>query len=151
MKKSRSKGQKNHRKRSKCGASVTEVLVALVLFATFISGAAKVIVAQHRVTDKARAHYTAINIAKNRIEYLRNMRRASYDQIESMLETDWQVDQDGVTDSNGKFSRTTEIRSTSVPELLEIRVTVKIRNPDTLEFGSEQEFVRSYMAKLLES
>lgn len=134
----------------KAGASIVEVLVALSLFATFITGAVKVIAAQHRVTDQARAHYTAINVAKNRIESLRNMRRSSYTQIANMIEADFTVDEEGLSDLNGKFSRTTRIHTTSVSDLLEIQVTVKIRNPVTLEFGSEQEFVKSYMAKLLD-
>lgn len=135
--------------RRKQGASVTEVLVALVLLSMFIGGASRVNIMNYKLTDKAGAHYTASNLAKNRIETIRNMRQASYDHIMSMQETDVQVNNDGVEDSNGKFSRTTTIVETSTTDLLEIQVTIKIMNPVTREFGSEQEYLQSYVARLL--
>lgn len=134
----------------KQGASITEVVVALSLLAAFISGAVKVSMAVYRLADKASAHYTASNLAKNRIETIRNMRQSTYEYIVSMEEEDVQIDADGVEDSLGKFSRTTTIEDTVVSDLLEIQVTIKIMNPVTREFGTEKQYLQSYVAKLRE-
>lgn len=132
------------------GMSIIETVVALFLFALFIGGACRVILAQRQVADKARYHYAAINIAKNRIEQVRNMRRASYSQIFSMRELGTRVDANGdPLPGRGKFRRQTTITATSIPELLEVEVRVFIQNPITLEFETEEQHVSSYMAKLL--
>ncbi|MEN7973640.1 MAG: hypothetical protein ABFR47_07375 [Verrucomicrobiota bacterium] len=146
--------QRERRNRERAGTTIVETLVALVLFATFIAGAVRVVMAQRQVSDKARMHYTAINIAKNRIEQVRNMRHLDYEQIKNMDEPapGVPVNQDGdpVGANEGKFRRITTITPAAHNNYrLEIRVEVKIRNPITLNFGEENEHVKSYMAKLL--
>ena len=133
------------------GATVVEAIVALVIFATFIAGATQVILAHRQLSDKARAHYTAINLAKNHVEQVRNMRRADYAQILAMTENGVQVNAEGDPDStNGKFRRTTTITvGTNNIYRLEIEVMVEIKNPITLAFEGENEHVKSYMAHLL--
>ena len=130
--------------------SITETLIALAIFAIFIAGAGRVILAHRKLTDKARMHYIAVNIAKNQIEQVRNMRRSDYDQISSMEEIDIPVDEDGVPDTSGVYRRTTTISTTSVPDLHDVEVTVEMMNPITLQFEGEEEQVKSFMAKLLE-
>lgn len=136
--------------RNRAGTTMVETLVALAIFASFIAGAARVIMAHRQLTDKARMHYTAINIAKNQIEQVRNMRRSDYEQVSNMQEVDVRVDENGVPDSSGVFSRTTTISATSVSDLHDVAVTVDILNPVTLQFSGENEHIRSFMAKLLE-
>ena len=141
----------NIRRKHCRGATIVETIVALTILAVFISGAVRVVMSHRQLTDKARAHYTAINIAKNRVEQVRNMRRADYSQIAAMIESDTLVDKDGdpAPVNQAKYSRTTNISGTSVSELLEIEVIVKIKDPITLQFKGENEHIRSYMAKLL--
>ena len=139
-------------RRKHCGgATIVETIVALTILATFIAGAARVILAHRQLSDKARAHYTAINLAKNHIEQVRNMRRADYAQIFAMTENGVPVNADGDPDSaNGKFRRTTIITvDTNNIYRLGIEVTVEIKNPITLAFEGENEHVKSYMAHLL--
>lgn len=139
-----------HRRNSREGTTIVETIVALVLFAMFITGATKVLMSHRQLTDKSRAHYIAINITKNRIEQVRNMRRADYEQIGNMMESDTLVNAKSEITPNGKFRRTTKIHTTPVLGLLEIDVTVEIKNPITLQFSGENEHLKSYMAKLLD-
>ena len=133
------------------GATVVEAIVALVIFATFIAGATRVVLAHRQLSDRARAHYVAINLAKNQVEQVRNMRRADYAQILAMTENGVQVNAEGDPDStNGKFRRTTTITvGTNNIYRLEIEVMVEIKNPITLAFEGENEHIKSYMAHLL--
>ncbi len=134
----------------KQGSTVTEVVISLSILATFVTGAAKVNMATYQVAKKAGTQYVAANLVKNRIETIRNMRQASYEHITQMEEKNVVVNEDGAEDSSGNFCRTTRIVETAVDDLLEIQVTIKIRNPVTREFGTEQQYLQSYVAKLLD-
>jgi Tfp pilus assembly protein PilV len=139
------------RKKNQSGASMVEILVALTLFATFITGASKAIMAHRQVADKTRAHYTAINIAKNKIEQVREMRRASFAQIQNLSESNARVDENGApNETSGRFRRSTTITN-AMDHLFEIEVVVQIQNPITLQFGSEEEHIKSYIAHIRES
>ena len=144
--------KESHISKKKQGMTIVETIVALVIFATFISGAVRLIMMQRQITDKARMHYTAINIAKNRVELVRNMRTADYQQILAMEEAGSPIDQDGLPDNPllSKFMRITRIiDDPNNAYRLEIEVEVKIRNPITLTFEGENEHIKSYMAQLL--
>ncbi len=136
----------NSGKRRKQGGTIVETLVALVLFATFIGGAGRVILSHRQVADQARHHYIAINVAKNQIEQVRHLRSSDYQQIYDMQEENTRVNNEGETDEAGKFTRTTTINFINA-DLLEVVVTVNIQNPVTLTFD-ESETVQSYIAKL---
>ena len=127
---------------------MVEAIVALSILVIFLSGATRVILMRRQVADKNSAHYTAINIAKNQIEQVRNLRRLDYDQILEMTEDGVRVNEDGDPDVKGKFKRTTQI-TIHTTLLLEIEVSVQVFNPITLDFGIETEHVKSFMAKLL--
>jgi Tfp pilus assembly protein PilV len=140
------------RKKKQSGTSMVEILVALTLFATFITGASKAIMAHRQTADKTRAHYTAINIAKNQIEQVREMRRASFTQIQNLSESNLRVDENGVpNETSGRFQRSTTITEVTPDILFEVEVVVQIQNPITLQFGSEEEHVKSYIAHIRES
>ena len=127
-------------------------MIALAILATFIAGAARVILTHRQLADKARAHYTAINIAKNQVEQIRNMRRADYAQIFAMAENGVTVNAKGIhhDDKTDKFFRITTITADAHNDYrLDIDVLVEIRNPITLGFEGESEHLKSYMAHLL--
>lgn len=138
------------RKRRKCGSSIIETLFALGLLATFISGAGKSIMMTNQLSDTAQGHYTAINIAKNQIEQVRNLRRAEFEQILALQESGIRVDETGRIDPNGNFRRATTITKDSQNDfLIEVYVKIEILNRVSRSFEGEHEELRSYIAHLL--
>ena len=138
------------RKRRKCGSSIIETLFALGLLATFISGAGKSIMMTNQLSDTAQSHYTAINIAKNQIEQVRNLRRAEFEQILALQESGIRVDENGRIDANGSFRRVTTITKDSHNDfLIEVYVKVEILDRVFRRFDGEHEELRSYIAHLL--
>lgn len=134
------------KKRSRSGITMVETLVALTLLAVFTTGACKLLLSHRRLTDMARAHYTAINIAKNRMELVRTF---DFGQVNDFLETDVIVDASGVPDTEGNYRRSTAV-STVSGNLLELIVTVDLRNRNTLVFNPANEVLTTYFANYLE-
>ena len=127
------------------GMTVVETLVALTIFALFTTGACKLLMSHRQVSDMARAHYTAINIAKNRLELVRTF---DFDQVDEFIESNVIVDESGLPDVNGYYRRSTEIDNVS-SNLLELTVTVDIRNRRTLQFNPANQSLSTYFAKYL--
>lgn len=143
--------QKGHRPghRNRTGSILVETVVSLFIFALFITGACKVIMSHRQLVDKSRDHYTAVNIAKNQIEQIRNtLSRIGYDQIYDNSETEIQVGANGEVSNVGKFRRTTIITTVN-DNMSEIEVTVEILNRIKLEFGTEKEILQTYIARPL--
>ena len=141
------KEKKYQLKPKKRGTSLVETVIALFLFAVFITGACKVLLAHRQLTDYARDHYTAVNIAKNQIEQIRNtMARAGYDQIYENGEQNIRVASDGEKNTDGTFRRSTTINKIS-EDMAEIVITVEIIDRRTRSFGSKSEMLRSYLAR----
>jgi len=138
------------RNRRKSGSSIIETLFALSLLATFISGAGKSIMMTNQLSDTAQAHYTAINIAKNQVEQVRNLRRSEFEQILALQESGVRIDETGRIDPNGHFRRSTTITKDSLNDyLIEVYVKIEIQNRVSRSFTGEQEVLRSYIAHLL--
>lgn len=140
------------RKNSKNGGSIVEVLVALTLFALFIGGACQVVTSTRKVSDQAQAHYVALNIAKNQIEQVRNLRRADFDQILALQESNTPVDAKGqpTSESTSLFNRTTTItKDTRNDFLIEVKVEIGIKNRSTWTHTGEKEVLQSYIAHML--
>ena len=136
--------------RKKSGSTLIEALFALGLLATFITGAGTTIVMNHKLSDKAQDHYTAINIAKNQIEQIRNLRRSDFDQILSLQETGTRIDEAGKPDPNGIFRRTTTITKSGKNDfLIEAHVKVDLLNRVSRKFEGEHEELESYIAHLI--
>lgn len=131
------------------GMTIIEVLVAMSLFAMFIVGASSLMLMVRKLSDVSRSHYQAVNIAKNRIEQVRNLRRADYNQIPMAVENGVRVDDRGEPSPTGKFRRTTIITE-KTPNLIEIGVRVDILNRNTLTFDGEHEFLQSFIANVYE-
>lgn len=131
--------------KSRAGIALVEALVALTLLAVFLAGAMKLLLSHHSMSDLARAHYIAINIAKNRMELVR---RFEYGQVDTFLEDKVNVDASGTPDTLGNFRRSTQVSNVS-SNLLELSVTVEIRDRVTLGFGGPQEKLITYFAEYL--
>jgi type II secretory pathway pseudopilin PulG len=130
---------------NRAGMTVVETLVALTIFAVFTTGACKLLMSHRQISDMARAHYTAINIAKNRLELVRTF---DFGQVDDFLEDKVVVDASGVPDSMGNYRRSTEVGNVS-SNLLELTVTVDIRNRQTLVFNPANEQLSTYFAEYL--
>ncbi len=132
--------------RKRAGTTIVETIVALTIFAVFTTGACKLLMSHRKIMDMARAHYTAINIAKNRMELVRTF---DFGQVDDFLENNVVVDASGMPSTEGNYRRSTEV-STVSSNLLELIVTVDIRNRQTLAFNPANEQLRTYFAEYLE-
>ena len=94
----------------------------------------------------ARAHYTAVNIAKNRLELVRTF---DFDQVTDFIEDKVIVDSSGVPSETGNYRRTTGVSNVS-SNLVELTVTVDIRNRQTLEFTPSKEQLSTFFANYLD-
>lgn len=133
--------------KERAGLTLIETVVSLFLFAIFITGACKVVMAHRQLMNKSKSHYTAVNIAKNQIEQIRNtLSQTGYDQINNNEESNIQVSSNGDVSSTGKYRRTTEITQVN-NDMSEIVVTVQVLDRITLTFGDENEELRTYIAR----
>jgi len=124
------------------GMTLVETLVAVLIFGIAIGGLAMLIVSAKQTSDRARDHYVAVNIGKNRLERIRN---AGTDQIYLFDESFSIVNVSGNGDPDGDFRRTT-VCSQVRTNLHEITVTVDIRNKVSRQFDGGVEVLQTYMA-----
>lgn len=103
------------------------------------------LLSHHEMSDMARAHYTAINIAKNRMELVRTF---DFGQVDDFLEDKVNVDASGSPTTLGYFRRSTQVSNVSA-NLLELNVIVEIRDRKTLGFNGRQENLTTYFAEYL--
>jgi hypothetical protein len=138
---------RGRRKSKSCaGSSIVETLMSLVVFALFVGGGAQMMVAHRQMSDMARAHYVAANIAKNRVELIRSY---GFSELTNFSEDEILVDTSGYPSSSGNFRRSTEILSTGRDNLSEVVVMVEIRDRKTLGFKGRNETIRTYVAEYL--
>jgi len=128
--------------RNRAGATLVEALLAMAIFAVFTIGACKLLVSQRKLLDIARDHYTAANIAKNRMELLRTF---DFEQIPQLAEDPVRIDGNGIPSTIGHFTRSTIINPLST-NLYELAITVQIQNRKTLEFDTAEETISTYVA-----
>ena len=133
--------------RNRAGMTLVETVVALAIFAIFSAGACKLLMSHRKLSDMARGHYTAVNIAKNRLELVRTF---EFEQVDNFIEDQVVVDASGLPATWGNYRRTTQISNVS-SNLLELTVTVDLRNRKTLAFTPAKQEVRTYFAKYLKS
>lgn len=138
--------QSRGKSRNRAGTTIVETLVALSVFAIFSVGSSKLLMSHRRLADMARAHYTAINIAKNRMELVRTF---DFGQVDDFLEDQVVVDASGTPSATGNYRRSTKTNSIKT-NLIELTVTVEIRNRKTLEFMPAKEEISTYFAEYLE-
>lgn len=133
------------RSTSRAGTSIVEALVALLVFALFVSGACKLLLSHRQLSDMARAHYQAANIAKNRMELVRTF---DFDQLERFSESYTLINTSGTRTQNGNFRRSTSMRKLS-GNLIELTIKVEIKDRKSLEFDGGEEEVVTYIARYL--
>ena len=132
--------------RTRAGFTLPEVIIALLIFAITVSGVCKLIVAARESSDRARDHYIAINMARNRLERARTF---VFGQLPQLAEMQTPVAEDGQQTSNttSPFRRTTVVSNLSA-NLIEMTVTVEIRNRRTRLFDGRTEAANSMYADM---
>ncbi|MCM8782148.1 MAG: hypothetical protein NC828_03760 [Candidatus Omnitrophica bacterium] len=114
--------------KSKKGISLTEVVMAIGLVAICIGAIVGLVVQSVELGSGSEYAFTAMNLAKNRIERIREIRRdLSYTRLSEMAESDVIVNSDGVPDPNGNFKRTTIIAVDPTGYTGLTKVTVKVQ------------------------
>lgn len=127
------------------GTSIIEVMIALVVFATFAVGTCKLLISQRKVLDMARDHYVAANLAKSRMELARTF---EFEQLPELAEEKILLDESGIPNVHGNYRRTTKITNLS-SNLYEMAIIVDIKNRRTLEFAPAEQTINTYVSKHL--
>ena len=142
------------KRRGNSGVALLEVIIALTVFMLCVAGIAALILAAKEISDKARDHYTAANIAKNRLERAGIYARpGQLSQVFLMAvgDSNAPVDMSGADApaSSAPFRRTTTVSwKPGCTNLVMITVTVDIRNRRNLSFSGEKESLTSYLTEL---
>lgn len=119
--------------KNKKGITFAEVVIALALLSLSIGGIIGVLVQNSGTGQSIDYTYVATNLAKNRIERLREVRRdRGYSDLTNWQETGYGIDRDGNYDSDGDFERTTTIDPNYGTNLTQITVSVKYKRGGTL-------------------
>lgn len=121
---------------SRKGFTMIEVVIGLFLMVMVLAGGYLLIVRSAELSRAARNQYIAVTLCKNRLERARN-----FDLIDLHLlaEQDLAVDDNGAPMAGGTFARTTVVNTNIAPGLVEVTVTVKVRNKRTGLYGPAQE------------
>lgn len=108
---------------SAAGFTLVEVAIAVSIFTIVLAGILGLYYQSVLVTKKMNQVFIATNLAKNRLESLYNL---EFDSISTAEETDTLLDEEGNTDANGKFKRTTTVATQyeGHSDLTQVTVTV---------------------------
>lgn len=131
---------------TKKGFTLVEALISLVLIVMVLGGSYALVSQSTRGIYLARHHYVAVNIARARIERIRNF---TYNQIISLTETNVVVDDSGIPSSEGYFRRSTLINTNYAPGLTKVEVITDIRDIKSLTFKGNYESVASLFTEYL--
>lgn len=118
--------------------------MSLLIFGSSIAGICTLVLSLQKAGDLARDHYSAINLAKNRVERAQTF---DFDRLPSFAEAETVIDENGSPDSGARFRRTTTV-TFAQSNLVEFVVTVAIRSRDTGAFDDRQEALRTYVSHM---
>lgn len=123
---------------------MVESIVAIFVLAIFSTGACKLLLSHRAIADVTREHYTAVNIAKNRIELARTF---SFNSLSGFQETRVPVDAfgDPTTASLATYLRNTDINMIT-NNLIELTVKVDVRDHKTWKFAGASQEVKSFIS-----
>jgi Tfp pilus assembly protein PilV len=113
--------------------SLTEVVVAAALATIVVGGIMGVITQTATLGQGVDYTYVASNLAKNRIERIREIRKDSgYSALAETAETDTVIDRNGSPDANGDFVRSTVVNTAYATNLTRVTVKVKYKKKGVL-------------------
>lgn len=128
-------------RKRRAGSTMIEAMVTLTVLGTFVAGATQLNLSSRELSDRARAHYQAVHIAKNRIERLQVL---PFAQLELAEEDRVRVSVEGSPDARGHFRRTTMVTEIS-SGLREAYVKVELQDRTTLDFDGGTEELRTWI------
>lgn len=126
------------KKKYQQGFSLVEVAIALMVSTVVVVGILSLYTQSVMVTKKMNQRFIAINLAKSRIERLKNF---DFTVLPNAAETDTYLDKAGNSSLNGDFVRNTSISTNynGISDLTQVTVTVDYKvkgefsdNPVTL-------------------
>ncbi|MDD5680063.1 MAG: hypothetical protein PHI59_02350 [Candidatus Omnitrophica bacterium] len=112
------------------GMTLVEVITSLMLITLVIGGFLGLLLENIKAGETIDYNYVAINIAKSRMDRIRELRRdKGFSYLSTATENDTTVDRNGLPDVNGDFTRTTAISTSFAgkPNLTKVTVTVKYK------------------------
>jgi prepilin-type N-terminal cleavage/methylation domain-containing protein len=133
-------------RQGRAGLTLVEVMISIMVFSICIGGICWLVAMAKSVSDQARDHYVAANIAKNRVERGRTIEFNALEQFEA---DDVLVDAMGSPDLDGMYRMTTVVSNIN-DTLKEIVVTVEIRNRNSWAFDGQIETVQTLLADFAE-
>ncbi len=110
--------------------SLVELIVSFSLIALIGGNIIALLVENMKAGQMSDYNYAAVNIAKSRIDRLRQLRRdKGFDYLNTAAETDVTVNRNGLPDDKGEFVRSTSvtINFEGNPNLTKVEVTVKYK------------------------
>lgn len=115
------------------GMSLTEVVIAMGLAALAVGGIIAVITQTATLGQSVDYTYVASNLAKNRIERIREIRKdKGYSALTETAEIETIIDRNGLPDSNGDFVRATIVDAAYATDLTKVTVKVKYKKKGVL-------------------
>ena len=118
----------------------------MVLLGICLGGVTRLVLTARQVSDRARDHYVAATLAKNRLERAKTF---EFIHMELFAESGTVINEDGMVDANGQFRRSTVVSNIN-PRLASIVVNVDIRNRITLGFDGEKETLQTLVTDFTE-
>jgi prepilin-type N-terminal cleavage/methylation domain-containing protein len=115
----------SQRSRKRRGFTLIEALIGIMIMAMVMGGAYALMVQAMQMSRKARDHYVAINICKNRLERARNFQ---YSDLRFLSENTLVVDENGNPNTAGNYRRTTTVNTNYSANLTQMTVTCQIRD-----------------------
>ena len=131
-------------KKNKEGTTLVETLVAMMILAIGIAGAAKLVMATRQLSDIASEKYDAVNLAKSRFE---QMSMADLDDLPSWSISNMVSNAQGRPDPNGNFRIDTVVTYVQT-NLAEIVIQVYTRNHVTRKFDHSPEQITTYLSDI---
>ena len=105
------------------GVTLVETMAAILIFAIVLTGILNLVVGGMSTGKRAEFAYTSYNLAKNHLETLRSM---PYSTLVNAAETDVYVDENGVSDQDGSYIRSTAVTPNYNSDANLIQLTVSV-------------------------
>lgn len=125
--------------------TIIEGMVALFVFGLFVASACRLIIVSREAVGRSADHYTAISLAKNRLERIQAFDFLILDQC---VQTNYYMDRFGnsADTATAPFRSHTSI-STVTTNLKHVVVNVEIRNRVTRTFDGDHEEIVTYLSQ----
>ncbi len=105
------------------GVTLVETMAAIVIFSIVLTGILNLVVGSMNTGKRAEFAYTSYNLAKNHLETLRSM---PYSTLVNAAESEVYVDENGVSDQDGFYIRSTAVTPNYGGDANLIKMTVSV-------------------------